>query len=492
MGIFDRIKPASASSPEPEGSSYDAAKARPWFERARTVHDTSSFEYAMQCWLSGLRFDPTNMSALEGFFKSAAQFLGENSSGKVSKDVANAVGGGELGKYLSSLLEWSMKPLEAGPAVRACELAAKLNLPEPAFWIGERALAAASREKKPRKDYFVKLMDTFAKVGAFEKAAAAGEAAYRVDPTDGALSQQARNYAAQATMSRGGFDQTGQAGGFRSNIRDAAKQRQLEEAERIVKTEDVKDSVLAAAEEEFKKRPDDLPTINRIVKALRERGKPEDESRALAILDHAYDTTKQFTFRMTTGEIRLKQERRKVAALKEKLQAAPGDEALKSQFNTAVRAFVEFELNELRLKSEAYPTDAGLKYDIGLRQFQLGRFEDAVASLQESLNDAKHRAGSLNIMGQAFLKMDLPDEAITTFRAAMDVKDLLPEQLLEIRYFLMISLMARAEHSRDIVAAEEAEKLASAILVQNIGYRDIRARREALKKLLGELKAKPV
>ena len=44
--------------------------------------------------------------------------------------------------------------------------------------------------------------------------------------------------------------------------------------------------------------------------------------------------------------------------------------------------------------------------------------------------------------------------------------------------------------TNDLAAAEEAEKIASQILIQAIGYKDIKARRDALKKLVAELRAK--
>ena len=80
MGLFDRFKkPASdqdAKAAKPAGGSleFNPAKAKAWFERATTVHETGNVEYAMTCWLSGLRFDPANIPALEGFFKSAADY----------------------------------------------------------------------------------------------------------------------------------------------------------------------------------------------------------------------------------------------------------------------------------------------------------------------------------------------------------------------------------------------------------------------------------
>jgi hypothetical protein len=160
----------------------------------------------MQCWLSGLRLDPASMRGLEQFFKSAAAFLSDNGTKGPSKDTMKMFGGrGGVDRYLQALLAWGMKPLDALLAVKAAEAASKLKMTEPTHWIGERALGAIANEKKPRKELFVKLIGVFANVGDFKLAVISGEAAVRLDPTDGKLAAEVRNLSAQATMSEGGL-----------------------------------------------------------------------------------------------------------------------------------------------------------------------------------------------------------------------------------------------------------------------------------------------
>jgi hypothetical protein len=59
---------------------------------------------------------------------------------------------------------------------------------------------------------------------------------------------------------------------------------------------------------------------------------------------------------------------------------------------------------------------------------------------------------------------------------------------LEIRYGLMDALAQQAEDARDLAAAEEAYKIGSGIAMQQISYRDIRARRDRMQQLMKELK----
>ncbi len=504
MGIFSFKKkddqPSSAAGAAPAGASpaegagnepqFSPEKAKKFFDYAKARQETGAYEYAMSLWLRGLKLDPASMSAMESFFQSATGFLGEGKK-SIDKDLIKDISGKtDVDRYVWSLLEWSLKPTEAVNAVTAAEYAAKLGLAEPAYWIGERALPISMRDKRPRKDLFVKLMNAMAKVGAFELAVKAGEEACKLDPADGPLGSEVRNMAAKATMSRGGFDKAGQQGGFMANVRNLDKQKQLEDAEKIVKTEDTVERLLKTAEEDYGRRPDDPSAVTVYVKRLLERGTPADENRAIEVSLKAFETLKQFRYRQTVGEIRIRQGRRKATDLKKQLEANPGDGVLKGNYEKAMNELVDLELEEFKLCAEAYPTDQRFKFEVGRRYLHKGMYEDAIACFQESQNDAKFRSLSLNYLAQSFLKIEYLDESIETFRRAMEQRDLPNDQMMELKYGLMSALLTKAEKDRDLASAEEADKLASSIAVVQINYKDIRARRESLKKLLADLRAK--
>jgi hypothetical protein len=52
----------------------------------------------------------------------------------------------------------------------------------------------------------------------------------------------------------------------------------------------------------------------------------------------------------------------------------------------------------------------------------------------------------------------------------------------------MVALQTRAEADGDVAAAEEADRLASGIARQQMTYKDIKTRREAIKNLLQRLR----
>lgn len=487
LAIFGRKKgdegPIENGDGGVERPQFSPEKAQKFFEHAKVADDTGRHEYAMQLWLGGLKQDPSSMYGLESFLTSAVNF-----QGKPGKELLKSVDGRtDADRYAQSLLAWGLKIGDPGLAVKAVQSAAKLDLGEQAHYIGEQALKLVG--SRPKKDLYVKLMEAFSKVGAFDLAVQAGDAAVRMDPSDGQLATDVKNMSAQSTMSRGGFDQTGQEGGFRSNIRNADRQRELEEAERIVKTEETVDRLIADAEKKFQERPDDIPTLQTLAKRLLERGRPEDEERAIRLLVKAYETTKQFRFRQDAGKIRLRQLRRTLMKYKERAEANPEDEKAQSDYAEAKQKFTAIEVKELKSAVEAYPTDLTLKYELGRRYFESADYDQAIALLQEAKNDARFRSQALALLAQSFGAMQWNDEAIATYRQAIEGKGTMSEELrLELRYGLMTSLASKAEAERDLASAEEAEKLASSIAIEQFGYRDIREKREQLKKLVLDLK----
>jgi len=467
-------------------------KARQFFERAKTVEQTGQHEYALTLWIGGLRLDPSTMDGMEKVVNLAAVVAAAN-KGKPTKDTLAATVSGKsehkvVDRWMDALVRWGAKPTDALAAVRATELASKLNLAEQAYWIGERALRVALGDKKPSKELLVKLMESFQTIGAYDLAVQAGDAAYRLDPADSALSAQVRNMSAQATMTRGGFDQAGE-GGFRKNIRNADKQRQLEEGERIVKTEEVKDRLISEAEAEFQRRPEDLPVLQNLAKRLLDRGRPEDEDRAKKLLMRAHEQSGQFRYRMEAGRIHLRQAARTLDQYRLNAETKPEDAEAQSKFAEARSKFLEMEVKEYKSIVLEYPTDLRYKYELGRRYYELEKYDEAIPLLQDAANDSKVRPRALGMLAQAFARIDFLDEAVETYRSAVESHPIPDDETgMDLRYGLMSTLRAKAEQDRDLTAALEAEKIASGIAIKQLDFRDIREQRTALKELVKSLR----
>jgi hypothetical protein len=469
----------------------DPGKASRWFDHARTQHETANYEYAVTCWLKGLAFDPANQDALQGFLSSAQAFAAGQKKPGPSKDQVKSFGGkSPVDRFVQSLLLWGTTPQlsNVGAGVKAVEAAASLGLGDSAKWIGERTMARA-RQSEPKKDHFLRLKDAFVSIEAFRLAQQAGEAALQLDPNDGPLKDEVRNLAAQAAMSGGGYEETGEEGGFHKNIKDAEAQKRLREQSSVVRTEDATERIVQEAKADYESRPNDTHAIGRYVKALLERSAPEDEQTVIDILRKAFEDTREFRWRQQLGDLEIRRERRNLAALKRKVDENGGDEALREEFRKAQRDLLESEAREFKVRVEAYPTDARLKYELGRRLFALDQPQDAIKYLQEAQSDAKIRTGVQSVLGQAFAKLGWHAEAADMLRQALDNHANPNDDMgMELRYGLMVALENKARADGDASAAEDASKIASGLAMQKIDFRDVVERRQALQKLLQDLR----
>ncbi|HLP84955.1 MAG TPA: hypothetical protein VK157_11455, partial [Phycisphaerales bacterium] len=461
--------PKPGEKPKSNAIVFDEGKASKFFQHAKTVQETGNNEYAMQLWLSGIRLHPNGIPGLESFFGAATAFLNDPASKKgPGKDLLKSISGSnDVDKYLRALLDWAMKPSEAFLALKAMESATALGLREAGLWVGERAFALCLREKldKRRKELLMKVAQAFVKIEAADRAVQAAESALKADPTDGELSAWVRDLAATATMSRGGYGNSGKEGGFRDNIRDATKQRQLEEGDRIVKTEETVDRLVSNAEDEFIKRPNDLPTMEVLAKRLLERAKPGDEQRAYDLYMQMYAQFNTFRFRELAGDIRIRQQARKVRDLERMLErAGEGEKGLvQSMLESEQAALLKLETTEFKARVAEYPTDLGKKFELGKRYYQGGNYDEAIGLFQQSQVDAKMRVMSLTYLGRSFHKINYFDEAVHTYRAALTAGDMPPEMNLELQYDLMTALVEQGKAARNADAIREADKIASGI-----------------------------
>lgn len=490
MAIFGKKSASNGDSEDQQPSAFSPQKAKAFWDRAKVVHESSNYEYAMQLWLNGLGWDPTNFDAVKGFLRSADAFLAENPKGKLDKGTKSGLTAkGDVRRFVDSLLDFGIRKMDGGAALKVTEAAAKLGVHEAGVLLGQHALALANENPKSKKDTYVRLLDAFDKLGAFQLAAQAGEIATRLDPSDGDLQARVRNMLAQNTMSRGGFDDS-EEGGFRRNIRNADRQTELEQEDSITKSGSVKDQIIARVEAELKERPGDLPTIGKYVKALMDRGKPADELKAMSVLGKAYKDSGQFRFRKTAGEIQVKRSQRNVEKLRANAAADPSNEEAAEKLAAAEAALTKMQLEELKLQVQNYPTDLTLRFQLGKILAATGEHDAAIEQFQQAQDDAKIRRHVQHEMGQSFLAMGgWDDAAVGTFRAGLDgMPDDTTPLGMELRYGLMRALQAKASGERSADAAEEADKIAAGIAMQKFNFKDVRERREQIKALMAELK----
>ncbi len=480
-------KPPAATSdgaftPQPD-------KAKKFFDHARTTAATGNFAYAMTLYANGLKLDPGNMTAHGEFYEVGIRYLQAGGKPASRGDVKAIDGPGPVDKFVAAEFAWVHDLNNLSLAMDLAEAIVKATQLDYAAWFAPRYFNMLKKQGK-KKSQWINAMSHFRGMQSWSQAFEAGEMALSLDPADGGLQAELRQLAAQRAISSGGYDKTeaGQQGGFRSNIRDAEKQKALEEAESLSGGADVEERNLERARKDFDDNPMSPEAISKYAQLLKRKGTPEAEELAHSVYMTGFERLGEYRFRMNAGDIRISQLRRRVEAAKERFDGQPDDLILKTEYHDLRKEYLELRSSELRERTAKYPTDRTIKMDLGRLEYELGRYEDAMGCFQASKDEIKFRVAAAHMLGKCFAAMGWHAEAIGEYREALSSLDSTQKELeLPIRYDLMLSLVEQAKGERSPAGAKEAFEICSAILRRDIGYRDIREKRKEIDTLLKEL-----
>lgn len=506
MALFGLGK-KSSDEPKPEGKGdgaepavdtgfeRDARKARAWFDRAKTVSDTGNYDYAIESYISGLKFEPDAMTQHEALRDVSLRRKVNGGKPAGMRDRPPVSGKTALEKMLAAEYRWAKDPDNAGHALDVMTNAVALSradaeghLDEVAHWIGQFAIEANTRSKRPSKQAYLRVRDCYAEIGAFDKAVDACIRAVRLDPQNAALLKELRDLQAESTMMQGRYDETDE-GDFTKSVRDIDEARKLERSEAIAASEDQQALQIRTLKEEYDADPDDIQKLERLVRVLLQTEQGQQENEAIKLLQKAHASTKQYRYKMQIGDVRMKQFKREIRKARAAIDADADDTKAQETFRTLAAGQAKFELEEYTDRVKNYPTDMSLRFQLGRRQLALKMIDEAIASFQEAQADPKHRGAAQLYLGRAFAVKEWWDEAIDTFRLAIEGHDSGRDQTwLELQYELMNALERKARREKDRAMAEEASKIGSQIAQTNINFKDIRARIESVRGFIDELR----
>ena len=265
---------------------------------------------------------------------------------------------------------------------------------------------------------------------------------------------------AQRAIVEGGFNESAKNdGGFRRNVRNSEAQQALSDAESLAGGASAERN-LERAKLEFEENPDSPEAVNKYAQLLRRIDSRESDALALKVYLMGYKTTGQYRFRMNAGDIKMGRMRKKIKTLQ--VQAGEGNSS--EALDTLRKEFLDVRSSEYSERVTKYPTDRGIRFELGLIEFERKNFENAMGAFQQCKDEAKFRTRATDKLESAEKERELP-----------------------IRYDLMNSLIDLARENQAPEEAREAAEICSAILRKDIGYRDIRSRRKAVDELIKEL-----
>jgi tetratricopeptide (TPR) repeat protein len=459
----------------PEGyrevSEDDRKKAQVFFGHGDTKAALGQFDYAIELFLNGLRLDP---DAVEAHRKVREISLKRKASGGKSLGMLDAMKlkkstKDEKENFLNAEKLLAFDPGNTDYMLSIAQNAAKAGYYDTVLWIGPIFLEAEASVPKPDVNKFLTIKDVFKSLKFWQLAGDALHIAMRLKPGALELSQEAKNIGAMQTIQGAGYDK---GGTFRDKVKDMKQQLRLLDADKEVADVDSMTRQLNAAEEEFAANPEEPGKMTKLVEALAKTEKPENEERAIKLLQEWFDKTKQYRFRKTIGVIRIKQMMREEKARHKAMTNDPESKQAFVEFRTRQ---AEFELKEFTEWAKAYPTDMTIRFDMGKRQLMLKQFDDAIGSFQAARNDPKFRVKSLILLGHTFFQAGFLDEADETLSALIkDYQNQDSEEYLDMLYTRGCVLEQKG-------MTAEAIRCYSTVFQKNSGYRDVSARIKRLR-----------
>jgi tetratricopeptide (TPR) repeat protein len=452
-----------------ETDSGNAAKAQVFFDRGQQAAGKNNFDYAIDMYLEGLKYDPDALE--QGHLRLyELALMRQGKDGKkpsMMERMKRLRGKNPLEQMLNAEYLFAKDPDHLPYAEAMLKAAAAGGYRKTTGWIANLVFQENNAAKRPSASTYVLLKDAYKSIGQFDKAIVACQRASKLKPEDAELADEFKNLTAELTMSRGRYDQEGD---FRQSIKDREVQERLQSQKAVVKTEDYRQTAIDDARKEYALDPNLPKNIFNLADALSELQNDKGEKEAIELLEKAYKTKNDFSYKQRAGQISMKRLRRKVRKAKAIAEARPGDDDAKmrlSQWNAKLNSV---ELEHYRLCVENYPTDLQAKYEYGNRLVRNKKFDDAIPLFQEAQKDPRHKIASMDKIGLCFFYKGWYADAIDIFTQAIDAYEIKDDGVAkELRYNLARSYEQKGETDK---ALEIYRKIAQL----DFGYRDVRQR----------------
>jgi tetratricopeptide (TPR) repeat protein len=288
----------------------------------------------------------------------------------------------------------------------------------------------------------------------------------RENPHDTELSKALKNLSARKTMDEGGYSALeGGEGSFRDVLRNKEEAISLEQQNRVVKTEDTAERLIAEYETRLQTETNNLKLIRSLAELYTQK---KQFDRAISLYDRIKNS--EMGNDPSLDQARGLTITRRYDYQIEQLDATAPDyaEAL-AKLHTEK---LNFQISECQKRVEKFPTDLVIRYEMGSLYFQAGKISEAIQELQKAQGNPHKRIASLSLLAQCFAKRKMFDLAARTLQNAIKEKPVLDEEKKDLIYQLGSVLESTGKK-------EEAIEQFKFIYETDIGYKDVAAKVDA-------------
>ncbi len=285
-------------------------------------------------------------------------------------------------------------------------------------------------------------------------------------PGDGELRDALKDLSARKTLDEGGYGALEDgSGSYRDILKDKKEAVSLEQEKRVQKTEDVAERLIAEYEARLHTEPNNLKLVRSLAELFTQK---KQFDRALNLYDRvknsdmgndpsldqaiANTVVRRFDFQLE--------------------QLNPFDPEHAAQVEQIKAEKLAFQVADCQKRVEKYPTDLGIRFEMGAFYFQAGKIGEAIAEFQKAQGNPHKRLAAMNCLAQCFAKRKMFDLAARTLQNAIKEKLVFDDEKKDLIYNLGCVFEAMGKK-------EEAVEQFKQIYETDISYKDVAAKVDA-------------
>jgi tetratricopeptide (TPR) repeat protein len=453
--------------PEVSVTSLDP-RVQKQIENAQTALQRGNFDYVIDVTAQVLKTAPGCLPVRK-LQRTAQMKVHQAKSGKMfTKAFGSVTQAGFLfgsgSKDPNKALENAEKLLANDPTnvagLRLLADAAKgLDLPNTVAWVWE-----CVHELQPNdRDALLSMGEAYYAVKNAKDALRAADLILKMRPQDGEAMTLMRKASILQTEDKGKWDDKGS---FRDKLKDAAQAVSLEQAAKVVTSEEMTQRLIKEATERHQQQPESLDHIRAIADGYRRLNNlPE----ALVWIRKARELPAgkaDTALEKLESDLRTAQVEHDIKALEAELVKTPNAPALQAKLETAKGELAQFKLAEAKSFVERYPNDYAARFTLANLYFDAHDYQNALANYQQALKNPKTRVPSLTGMGKSFKARKMFDLAVAQLQNAKTEVPQMDDVKKEIIYEL-------GDCYEKMGKKEEAINEFKLIYAEDIGYRDV-------------------
>jgi len=286
------------------------------------------------------------------------------------------------------------------------------------------------------------------------------------------LQAKLKNMLASQVMRKGKYDDQE---GFRQSLQDREAQERLQDQESITRKKNVADQQIDLARKELQENPTVSGKVMTLVDALLNKDTAQAEQDAIEVLQKAHQQFGSYRFKQRAGEIHMRTNRRRAREFRARLKTDPDNQQLAREYKAMLKEHLQGELAHFRDSAKNYPTDMRIRFEMGRRLLQLGRYDEAIPALQEGQRDPKNHLRALSLLGQCFFRKKWYPDAIDVYTRALQTPDATVGTIgKELQYNLGRAYEADGQ-------AQKAGEAYSVVAQADFLYKDVRQRLDRLR-----------